>query len=106
MKGLEPKDVHVLRMDTEGHELSILLGMKKVLNSNTPLLCFIEFHDILLKDGRIYKAIELLKEHNFYISYACVDYFIGRVEEFWNLDKLPDVLQRHSAAEVFLRRGY
>jgi len=106
MKGLKSKDVHVLRMDTEGHELSILLGMKKVLDSNTPMLCFIEFHDVLLKDRRIYKAIELLKKHGFYLSYACVDYFIGTVEEFWSLDELPEILQRHSAAEVFLRRGY
>jgi len=106
MKGLKPKDVHVLRMDTEGHELSILLGMKKVLDSNTPMLCFIEFHDVLLKGGRIYKAIELLKKHGFYLSYACVDYFTGTVKEFWSLDELPEILQQHSAAEVFLRRGY
>ena len=106
MKGLKPKDVHVLRMDTEGHELSILSGMKEVLDNNSPMLCFIEFHDILLKGGRIYKAIELLKKYGFYLSYACIDYFIGTVEEFWSLNELPEILQRHSAAEVFLRRGY
>lgn len=105
-KGLEPKDVHVLRMDTEGHELSILLGAKRLLMSSTPLLCFIEFHDVLLKNGRIYKMISLLKEHGFRVSYGCVDYFTGTIEEFWSLDDLPNILQRHSAAEVFLRRGF
>lgn len=106
IKGIQPHAVHVVRMDTEGHEANILEGMTDILNLSTPMLLFIEFHANLVQDGRLMKVISQLKEAGFRVSYACNDYFTGIIEEFGSLDVLSANLHRHAAAEVFLRRGY
>ena len=105
-KGIKPNDVHVIRMDTEGHEVEILEGMKEIIDIGGPMLMFIEFDSRTLKNGKLDKAIKILKGAGFNIAYACNDYFSGTVEEFSELDYLPINLKKHSAAEVILKRGY
>ena len=106
LKGVNPNEVHVIRMDTEGHEAEILKGAENTLGGSTPMLLFIEFHANLARDGRLAGAIARLRRFGFTIAYACVDYFTGPVEEFHTYEALEDALRRHEAAEVFLTRGY
>lgn len=41
---IAPSSIGALRMDIEGHELSVVKGMETVLRSNHPMGLFIEFH--------------------------------------------------------------
>ncbi|MHA1410854.1 MAG: FkbM family methyltransferase [Candidatus Odinarchaeia archaeon] len=106
MKGLEPTKINVVRMDTEGHEYKILQGMEKLMNSNQPLLLFIEFHDTLVSKGKLKDILDLLKSKNFKFIYGCNDYFTGMVEELYSFDELSNNLKLHAGAEVFIKRGY
>jgi len=105
LKGVDPNEVGVIRMDTEGREAEILKGAENTLGGSRLMLFSVESHANFARDGRLAAAIGRLRRFGFTIAYACVDYFIGPVEGFRTYEALENALRRHEAAEVFLTRG-
>ncbi len=67
---INPKSVHAVRMDLEGHELNVLRGMDDVLSATRSLVLFVEFHPNF-GDSREYEAaISTLEEHGFSIRHV------------------------------------
>lgn len=65
-----------VRMDVEGYEYNILLGMKHILEQNKPLKIFIELHFNLLGDNTI-PFLNLLKEHGFKLAFSSLEQVIS-----------------------------
>lgn len=72
-RDLEPEAVNVVRFDVEGYEDNILAGMQSVLDADSPLLCYIELHPVLLDDDTLEWVIETLAESGLSVVSA-VDY--------------------------------
>lgn len=72
-RGLAPEDVNVVRFDVEGYEDEIFVGMQLVLEADTPLLCYIELHPVLLDDDALEWVIEILEDSGLSVVSA-VDY--------------------------------
>jgi FkbM family methyltransferase len=58
----------VIRMDTEGYELSILKGALELLSSNRPLKLALEVHFELLGKERAVYLLDMLKRYNFKVE--------------------------------------
>ena len=67
MQGKRPPDV--IRMDTEGYEVNIIQGMKELLNTNRPLILFIEVHFDALKE-KVISLLKTLKDVGFKVKWA------------------------------------
>lgn len=59
----------VIRMDTEGFEVNIVRGMKRLLNMNKPLILFIEVHFDMLR-GNVIEMLRTLKDAGFKVKVA------------------------------------
>jgi FkbM family methyltransferase len=58
----------LIRMDVEGYEYEILMGMRGLLESNIPLKLFIEFHPHIMGPQRAAAFLSTLKEHRFQLK--------------------------------------
>lgn len=72
-QGHTPEDVNVVRFDVEGYEDEILAGMQSVLEADSPLLCYVELHPVLLDDDTLEWVIEQFEESGLELVSA-VDY--------------------------------
>lgn len=72
-RDLEPEEVNVVRFDVEGYEDKILAGMQSVLDADSPLLCYIELHPVLLDDDTLDWVIETIEESGL-SAVSAVDY--------------------------------
>ena len=62
----------LIRMDVEGYEYNIVLGMKNLLESKIPLKLLIEVHfDILME--KVLNLFEILQDYGFEISMASIE---------------------------------
>ena len=58
--------INLLKIDTEGHELEVLMGAKKTINKNKVEYLLIEIHSSkMYKNYSKYKIEEFLKKNNF-----------------------------------------
>ena len=55
----------LVRMDVEGYEYEIILGMRGLLESNQPLRMFIEFHPDIMGRQRASSFLSILQQHGF-----------------------------------------
>ena len=71
---LKDKSVDFVRMDVEGYEYFIVLGMEKTLKKNHPLKIFIEVHPKLIKyyGGDVEVMLKMLADANFRVNYICL----------------------------------
>ena len=71
---LEDRSADFVRMDAEGYEYFIILGMKKTLEKNHPLKLFIEVHPKLIKQygGDVEDMLKLLSDASFRVNYVCL----------------------------------
>ena len=61
-------DPTLIRMDVEGYEYQIIKGMTDILESNKPLILFIELHPFMMSEYEMYNLIETLKQNNFKVK--------------------------------------
>ena len=68
---------HFIRMDVEGFEYEIVMGMQKTLQIAAPLILMIEMHPHLMSREKMTAIINLLKDHGFTVKsiFAEVDIF-------------------------------
>lgn len=64
-RGVDPDEVNVVRMDVEGYETEILRGMQSVLETDGPLVLFVEIHPHLLSEEEYRWFVTTLDEHGF-----------------------------------------
>jgi FkbM family methyltransferase len=65
-KDKRPPDV--IRMDVEGYEYEILIGMSDLLESGRPLRLFIEFHPDIMGQQRAEVFLSTLQKHGFQLK--------------------------------------
>ncbi len=70
----EGKSADFVRMDVEGYEYFVVLGLKKTLEKNHPLKMFIEVHPKLIKSygGSAEGMLKILADANFSVNYLCL----------------------------------
>ena len=66
LKGKRPPDL--IRMDVEGYEYEIFIGMSGLLESGIPLRLFIEFHPDIMGRQRAASFLSILKQHRFMLK--------------------------------------
>src|SRR3972149_8266524 len=66
LRDKRPPDL--IRMDVEGYEYEILIGMSGLLESNVPLRLFIEFHPDIMGRQRAAAFLSTLKKHGFQLK--------------------------------------
>jgi FkbM family methyltransferase len=66
LKGKRPPDV--VRMDVEGYEYEIFIGMSNLLESNIPLRLLIEFHPDIMGRQRAEAFLATLKKYRFQLK--------------------------------------
>lgn len=71
---LKDKSADFVRMDVEGYEYFIVLGMEKTLEKKHPLKLFIEMHPRLIKyyGGDVEVMLKMLSDANFRVNYVCL----------------------------------
>ena len=71
---LKDRSADFVRMDVEGYEYFIVLGMEKTLKRNHPLKLFIEVHPKLIKyyGGDVEVMLKVLADANFRVNYICL----------------------------------
>lgn len=75
-RGMEPADVNAVRMDLEGHELTVLRGMTDVLAADGPLVLFVEFHPDFGNHEKYEAALSRIEGSGFTIRH---------VDQYWNV---------------------
>jgi len=90
--GISPKDVNAVRMDLEGHELNVLDGMRSVLNSDGPLVLFIEFHPDFGDRDNYESALTTLEHREFTIRHVDQHWSVLDIESF---EELRDIEGSH-----------
>ena len=58
---LTPDDVHVVRFDIEDFEPQVFEGMSRLLDADTPLLLFVEFHPRQQDDETVRRMLKMLE---------------------------------------------
>jgi FkbM family methyltransferase len=66
LKGKRLPDL--VRMDVEGYEYEIIIGMSDLLESGRPLRLFIEFHPDIMGRPRAASFLSILKKHGFQLK--------------------------------------
>ncbi len=87
-RDIRPSAVNALRMDLEGHEISVLRGMRKVLAAGGPLILFIEFHPDFVDQSEHEWAFNALKEHGFEIVFVNQKWNVIDVDSFKELREI------------------
>ena len=99
-----PSDINVIRMDIEGYETQVFDGMKKTLNTETPLIMFIELHTGgLLSNEQLAMSIDFFREQSFEIVDAIYDP-PGRPGKRLELSQLDDLYDLTHDVHLFLKR--
>jgi FkbM family methyltransferase len=94
LQGKRPPDV--IRMDVEGYEYEILMGMSDLLASGRPLRLFIEFHPDIMGRSRAQAFLATLQEHGFQLKKVILEPniypphsgFLWRLVELLNRNQL------------------
>jgi FkbM family methyltransferase len=94
LQGRRPPDV--IRMDVEGYEYEILMGMSELLASGRPLRLFIEFHPDIMGRSRAQAFLATLQEHGFRLKKVILEPniypphsgFLWRLVELLNRNQL------------------
>lgn len=109
----DKKPITFLRMDIEGHEVEVIDGMKKTLESPYLERMFIEIHPHVVPSNRMQSFLRTLKNYGFEITYAVShDNFqrlvLGdcKVEKMSISELIEDerILRRKNAFEVFFEK--
>ncbi len=87
-RDINPSAVNALRMDLEGHEISVLRGMGEVLTAGGPLLLFIEFHPNFVEQVEYEWALSVLEEHGFEIEFVNQKWSVLDVDSFEELQEI------------------
>lgn len=77
---------HFIRMDVEGYEYEIVMGMQKTLQRAAPLILNIEMHPHLMSKEKIATIINLLKDNGFTVKliFAEIDIFDHKYLNIYN----------------------
>jgi FkbM family methyltransferase len=94
LKGRRLPDL--IRMDVEGYEYEIIIGMNSLLESDIPLRLFIEFHPDIMGRQRADTFLFILKQHRFQLRKVILEPniypphsgFLWRVVDFLNEKQL------------------
>jgi FkbM family methyltransferase len=100
--GKNPSNVDVVRMDVEGYEWHVFSGMKALIESNSPLVLFVELHPHRVEYERLAEIIDGLENTGFSIVSASskVDSF----ESFSAIKSHLDTEDHNHTVELIVRR--
>lgn len=104
--GLAPSDVHAVRFDIEDYEPRVFDGMKRLLDADTPLVLYVEFHFAEFDDETVREMLETLDRSGLEVAsavrYDLIDWDGTPVEA----DRFEDLWQYRSenGLEVVARR--
>jgi FkbM family methyltransferase len=100
--------INVVKMDVEGAEMAVLLGMDKILKQNQDLRIFAEFYPLAIKEFG-YPPEEfigkLMADHHF--SIFAIDYLPWGTKEHLKIesvDQLVDLMKGKQVINLFLER--
>ncbi len=89
---MSPKNVNAVRMDLEGHELNVLDGMIDMLNSDGPLVLFVEFHPDFGERDDYESALSTLERCGFAVRHVDQHWNVLDIESF---EELRDIEGSH-----------
>lgn len=87
-RDIDPGDIHVARMDLEGHELKVLRGMETVLSSEGPLVLFVEFHPDFGDRDEYEEMVSILEEYGFSIQHVDQKWNVLDIKSFEELQSI------------------
>lgn len=103
--GHDPSDVMSVRMDVEGYELEVLQGMTEVLDSDGPLLLYLEMHNNILDDEDIHEVLGNLSDSGFEIRAVERGSNIAHPFEIpFNANSWEDLAEIETAYSLFVRK--
>lgn len=85
---ISPEEVGAIRMDLEGHESAVFRGMETILESETSLVMFVEFHPERLNDDRFESMLSSLEENSFEICHVDQDRSSLPITDFEQLHRV------------------
>lgn len=95
----ESKQIGALKIDVEGHELSVLKGAKKIISHHKPtILC--ECEQRHLSDGVVTDMIELVQSMG-YVAYFCEGMKLSPANQF-----IPSVHQKENGERFWDAKDY
>ncbi|WP_158589344.1 FkbM family methyltransferase [Halococcus sp. IIIV-5B] len=109
-RDIQPAAVNVLRMDVEGYEAEIFEGMTSVLEVDSPLVIYLEFHQNYLNEAPAEAVVTALAENGFEIVSAVNERAasIGDVPRWYghqlDIETFEDLLAEDHYVELVLRR--
>lgn len=95
---IDPESVHVLRMDLEGYETTVLQEFEEVLRAPGPLLLFVEVHPQLYDDDTIERLYSTFRDCGFDLVSA------ARNDRSLEVRTLREVEQADDWVELILRK--
>lgn len=101
---IEPADVNVVRMDVEGYEVEVFEGMRSILESDGPLLVFLEFHPQLREPGELDSIYSSLEGNGFEIVSATTTIHTGPYEAELDVNSYDDLYGMDSGGRIIARR--
>ncbi|ARS89970.1 FkbM family methyltransferase [Natrarchaeobaculum aegyptiacum] len=102
---IDPAAVGAVRMDVEGYEIEIIDGMKRLLESDHPLLLFLEMHPHMLRHEQTKAFLETLENAGFVVESVSIEGQISYLgfEERRELS-FEDLVEIEHGYRVFFRR--
>lgn len=97
-KEISPGEVDVVRMDVEGYEWAIFEGMSTLLESDSDLLIFLEFHSSMSIEKK-QELVDMFEENNL----EMISVFQDRSTPDTDL-KFEDLLEEDSGGTLFLKK--
>lgn len=98
-KGISENNVNVVRMDVQGAEWEVFQGMTKLLDSDVPMVLFIETHPDLIGQTRHSEVIDQLQSAGFSLVNAATSY------EDLDIHSLDNPAVHCDGMELILRRA-
>ena len=97
-RDISPGEVDVVRMDVEGYEWAIFEGMSTLLESNSNLLIFLEFHSSMSIE-RKQKLVDTFEKNNLEMMFV----FQGRSTPNTDL-KFEDLIEEDTGGTLILKK--
>lgn len=70
---IDPATIGAVRMDVEGYEIEIVTGMKRLFESDHPLLLFLEMHPHMLEAEQTTSFLETLEDAGFGVESVSIE---------------------------------
>jgi len=99
-----PRNPHFIRMDVEGFEYEIVMGMQKTLKTAIPLILCIEMHPHLMSGEKVAAIIKIMKDNGFRVNSIFNEIDVSELKYITTFNQLQNIL--HLPAFGYIGNNY